>query len=56
MTITSHLFEAYLTCPTKCWLRSHGEAGGGNAYADWVRTREESYHCEGIKRLLGRPP
>ena len=56
MTITSHLFEAYLKCPTKCWLRSRGEAGGGNAYADWVRTQEESYHSEGIKRLLQAVP
>src|SRR6266705_1822162 len=25
MTITSRLLEAYLKCPTKCWLRSAGE-------------------------------
>ncbi len=56
MTITSHLFEAYLKCPTKCWLRSRGEAGGSNAYADWVRTQEESYHSEGIKCLLEAVP
>jgi len=56
MTITSHIFEAYLKCPTKCWLRSRGEAGDGNAYADWVRTQEESYHSDGIKRLLEAVP
>jgi len=51
VTITSHLFEAYLKCPTKCFLRSHGEAGTGNAYADWVRIQSESYRRNGIKCL-----
>jgi len=49
--ITSHLFEAYLKCPTKCFLRSRGEAGTGNAYADWVRIQNESYRKRGIQRL-----
>jgi predicted RecB family nuclease len=52
MNITSHLFEAYLKCPTKCFLRSLGETGGGNAYADWVRVRQASCRTEGIKRLI----
>lgn len=51
MTITSHLFEVYLKCPTKCFLRSHGEAGTGNAYADWARIQSESYRRNGIDRL-----
>jgi hypothetical protein len=33
MHITSALFEAYLKCPTKCFLRSQGEQGTDNAYA-----------------------
>jgi len=52
MTITTHLFEAFLKCHTKCYLRSLGETGSGNAYADWVRTQNESYRSEGIKRLM----
>ncbi|MBN1508715.1 MAG: TM0106 family RecB-like putative nuclease [Sedimentisphaerales bacterium] len=52
MTITSHLFEAYLKCPTKCWLRSQGEAGDENAYAHWVWTQNESYRSEATKHLL----
>jgi predicted RecB family nuclease len=51
MNITSYLFEAYLKCPTKCFLRSHGEAGAGNAYADWVRSQTDSYRNEQIKEL-----
>ena len=56
MTISSQLFEAYLKCPTKCWLRSRDEGSDGNAYADWVRTQNESYQSEGMKRLLGDVP
>jgi predicted RecB family nuclease len=52
MTITNHLFEAFLKCPTKCYLRSLGETGTENAYADWVRTQNESYCSDGIKRLM----
>jgi len=56
MTITSCLFDAYLKCPTKCWLRSQGEAGEENAYAHWIRTQNESYRSEGTKRLLEGMP
>jgi predicted RecB family nuclease len=51
MNITSAIFEAYLKCPTKCFLRAHGEAGTGNLYADWVRTETESYKNTGLVRL-----
>lgn len=51
MDITSYLFEAYLKCPTKCFLRSRCEVGVGNAYADWVRTQADSYRNDQIKYL-----
>ena len=51
MNITADLFEAYLKCPTKCFLRSRGAAGVGNAYADWVRSQTDSYRNEQIKEL-----
>ncbi len=51
MNITSALFEAYLKCPTKCFLRAQGERGEGNAYTGWVRAQSESYRNEGIARL-----
>ena len=52
MNINSYLFEAYLKCPTKCFLRSLGEAGIGNDYADWVRTHNESYRDSAVKHLM----
>jgi predicted RecB family nuclease len=52
MNITAHVFEAYLKCPTKCFLRSIGEAATGNAYADWVRVQNESYRNTGVKRQM----
>lgn len=39
MRIDSDLFEAYLRCPVKCFLRAQGEQAVGNACADWVRER-----------------
>ncbi len=50
--ISSQLFEAYIKCPTKCFLRSQGETGSGNPYATWIHTRNARYVSEGI-RLLG---
>jgi len=57
MDITSSTFGAYLKCPTKCFLRAHGEERSGNEYADWVQAERRSYRAEGIKRLTaGIPP
>ena len=54
MTITADIFEAFLNCPTKCYLRSLGEVGKGNAYADWLRIQNESARREGVKCLAAR--
>src|SRR6266446_8154903 len=51
MRITPDLFEAYLQCPTKCWLKSVGEHGAGNVYAEWVQARNESYRTAGLDRV-----
>jgi predicted RecB family nuclease len=51
MPITSHLFEAYLKCQTKCFLRSLGKTANGNGYSDWVQAQQTSYRSEEIKRL-----
>lgn len=51
MLITSHLFEAYLKCQTKCFLRSLNRRPAANGYSDWVRAQQASYLSEGIKRL-----
>jgi hypothetical protein len=56
MKITSHLFEAFLKCATKCHLRSLGVTGSGNEYADWVRAQDESYQREATRRLQEGTP
>jgi len=52
MIITAELFEAFFHCRTKCYLRSLGEVGSGNAYADWIQTQNESCQREGRNRLM----
>ena len=49
--ISSHLFEAYLECPTKCWLRAQNEPATGNVYAEWERAQNETYRKEWLERL-----
>jgi predicted RecB family nuclease len=56
MLISSPLFQAYLECSTKCWLRSRAEPSAGNAYAEWVRLQDQTYYENGLKRLLALYP
>lgn len=51
MFITSHLFEAYVKCHTKCFLLSLRETGTGNSYSAWVQDQQASYRSGEIKRL-----
>ena len=37
MIVSLPLFEAYLECRTKCWLRSRAEPSTGNLYAEWCQ-------------------
>ena len=41
MIVSSPLFEAYLECDTKCWLRARAEPSAGNTYAEWARLKNE---------------
>jgi len=50
--ISSHHFEAYLECPTKCWLRAQNEASTGNVYAEWARAQNETYRKEWLERRV----
>jgi predicted RecB family nuclease len=52
MKITSDLFDAFLRCATKCYLRSTGQTGASNAYAEWVRERNDAYRKEALQRLV----
>src|SRR5215831_17498491 len=54
MRITSTLFDAYLKCPIKCWLKSVGDHATDNPYAQWVHSQHESYRATGIQRLLSK--
>ena len=56
MRITSLLFDAILKCATKCHLRSLGEIGAGNEYAEWVRGRDESCEREAARALQETVP
>src|SRR5215469_11662215 len=54
IVITSRLCEAYLKCPTKCFLRSLGETGSENPYANWIDpTADSTYE---IWRVTGHWP
>jgi len=56
MKITAGLFEAFLKCPTKCWLRAKGDSASGNTYAEWTKEQNETYRATEIKRLIGALP
>ena len=56
MRITPYIFDAFLKCATKCHLRSLGEIGSGNEYAEWVRGQDESYQREAVRRLQEAVP
>ena len=56
MKITPQLFEAFLKCPTKCWLMFTGEPPTGNAYAEWVQTENESYRANAARQLMADVP
>jgi hypothetical protein len=52
MNVTSALFESFLKCATKCYLRSTGKAGAGNAYAEWVRAQNDACRSKMAKRVI----
>ena len=56
MKISFDLFEAFLKCPTKCWLRATGEPGSGNTYAEWVKSQTALYRATQTARLLAETP
>jgi len=56
MKISPDIFQAYLKCPTKCWLRAAGETSSENAYAEWVKTQDEAYLVTEAARLIGALP
>ena len=55
MKITSDIFEAYLKCPTKCWLRRAG-VSLSNTYAEWLKSQNDSYRATETQRLVAQSP
>jgi len=56
MKVTSDLFQAYLKCHTKCWLRATGELGTGNSHSEWVQAQNLSYRVTEVARLVAASP
>lgn len=56
MLVTAPLFEAFLRCPTKCWLRATNEPPSGNSYAEWVGNQNDSYRAAQTERLRAQAP
>src|SRR5260370_25079617 len=56
MKVSADVFEAFMKCSTKCWLRAVGEPTSGTAYAEWVRSQNESYRADAAKRLIADVP
>jgi predicted RecB family nuclease len=56
MKITPDVFEAYLKCPTKCWLRATDEPFAGGTYSEWVKAQNDSYRVSETRRLVGEFP
>lgn len=52
MKISPSVFEAFLKCPTKSWLRFTAEPTSGNEYAEWVQTENESYRAEAARQMM----
>jgi len=59
MKITRRLFEAYIKCPMKCWLRSIDEptsSDRSNLYAGWIDHQNETYRARLLKQQMMEGP
>ena len=56
MKISADAFEAFLKCSTKCWLRAAGEQSPANAYAECVKSQNQSYCADAAKRVIADVP
>ena len=50
--ISSHLFEAYLECPSKCWLRAQNEPATEMFMPSGGARRTRAYRKEWLERRL----
>ena len=56
MKISADVFEAFLKCSTKCWLRAAGEQSSANAYAECIKSQNQSYCADAAKRVIADVP
>lgn len=56
VNITAQLFEAYLKCQMKCYLKSRCERENPSAYATWSSIREKEYFDSYIKSMTHERP
>jgi hypothetical protein len=56
MKMSADVFEAFINCATKCWLRAVGEPTSGNVYAEWVNSQKESYRADAATILMADVP
>ncbi len=54
--ITSDLLEAYLKCPTICWLLAIARTDTGHPYSEWVKSQSEFFRAAEPERLLAGTP
>jgi predicted RecB family nuclease len=52
--ITPSLLDAFLKCPTKCFLLGRSEIPTGNAYAEWLEAQREANRTRNVERLKER--
>ena len=51
VVVTSSLLQAFMACPTKCYLLYAGEIPADGEYTNWAITRRESYRQAAISNL-----
>ena len=51
MRISSEVFDAYLKCPTKSWLRAADHPVAGSPYSEWLQAQNDSYRTTEREQL-----
>jgi len=55
MQITEEIFQTFLKCKTKCYLRITGTVGLQPEFLDWERFLAEDFQQKCGQRLLSNP-
>ena len=52
MVISDTIFEAFLECPTKCWLQYNQKPGDDNVYTNFVKKQGNEYRSFGLSQFV----